>query len=97
MELSDFDKCEICINCKIIHNKQDDKLYIIKKIFEFGFRTTISSLLFKIVIHPCTCALPTEPPSRLKVHCDINCFVIIIPLICIKPHVPLFDAMVKST
>ena len=23
---SDFDKCEICINCKIIHNKQDNKL-----------------------------------------------------------------------
>ena len=23
MEVSDFDKCEICINCKIIHNKQD--------------------------------------------------------------------------
>ena len=30
MELSDFDKCEICINCKITHNKQDKKLYIIK-------------------------------------------------------------------
>ena len=42
-----LDKCEICINCKITH-KQDNKLYIIeKKIFNFGFRTTISSLLFK--------------------------------------------------
>ena len=30
MEPSDFDKCEICINCKITH-KQDTKLYIIKK------------------------------------------------------------------
>ena len=47
MELSDFDKCERCINCKITDNKQYNKLYIIKKIFEFGFRTTISSLLFK--------------------------------------------------
>ena len=48
MELSDFDKCEIFINCKITHNKHDNKLYIIKKyIFDFGFRTTISSLLFK--------------------------------------------------
>ena len=26
----DFDKCEICIICKITH-KQDNKLYIIKK------------------------------------------------------------------
>ena len=32
MELSDFDMCEICINCKITHNKQDNKLYIIKNI-----------------------------------------------------------------
>ena len=49
MELSDFDKCEICINCKIIQadNKQDNKLYIINKIFGFGFRYTISSLLLK--------------------------------------------------
>ena len=31
IELSDFDKCKICINCKITHNKQDNKLYIIKK------------------------------------------------------------------
>ena len=31
MELSDFDKYEICINCKIIHNKQDNKQYTIKK------------------------------------------------------------------
>ena len=23
---SDFDKCEICINCKIIHNKQENEL-----------------------------------------------------------------------
>ena len=30
MKPSDFDKCEICINCKITH-KQDNKLYIIKK------------------------------------------------------------------
>ena len=30
MEPRDFDKCEICINCKIIH-KQDTNLYIIKK------------------------------------------------------------------
>ena len=32
MELSDFDKSEICINGKIIHvdNKQDNKVYIIK-------------------------------------------------------------------
>ena len=47
MEPSDFGKCEICINCKITH-KQDTKLYIIKKdLFDVGFRTTISSLLFK--------------------------------------------------
>ena len=39
--------CELWINCKIIHNKQDSKLYIIKKIFDFGFRTTISSLLYQ--------------------------------------------------
>ena len=32
MELSDFDKCEIFINCKFTHNKQDNKLYIIKNI-----------------------------------------------------------------
>ena len=29
MKPCDFDKCEICINCKTIH-KQDNKLYIIK-------------------------------------------------------------------
>ena len=46
MKPSDFDKCEICIHCKTTH-KQDNKLYIIKTIFYFGFRTTISSLLFK--------------------------------------------------
>ena len=27
------------------------------------------------------CALPTEPRSHLEFQCDINCFVIIIPLI----------------
>ena len=26
-----------------------------------------------------------------KIASDINCFVIIIPLTCIKPHVPLFS------
>ena len=48
MKHCDFDKCEICINCKITH-KQDNKLYIIKKkrIVDFGFRTTNPSLLFK--------------------------------------------------
>ena len=30
MKPCDFDKCEICINCKITH-KQDNKLYLIKK------------------------------------------------------------------
>ena len=98
MELSDFDTCEKFINCKIKHNKPDKKLYIIKTyIFDFGFRTTISSLLFKKIFPTCMCALPTEPRSCLKFQCDINCFVIIIPLICIQPHVPLFDVMVKST
>ena len=46
MKPSDFDKCKLCIDCKITH-KQDNKLYIIKKIFDFGFRTTSSSLPFK--------------------------------------------------
>ena len=90
MKPSDFDKCEICIHCKTTQ-KQDNKLYIIKTIFYFGFRTTISSLLFKKIKPMCICALPTEPRSHLKYRCDINCFVIIIPLICIRPHVPLFS------
>ena len=48
MEPCDFDKCEICINCKTTH-KEGNKLYIIffKKNFDFEFRNTISSLLFK--------------------------------------------------
>ena len=64
--------------------------------FDFEFRTAISSLLFKKIKTTCTCALPTEPRNHLEFQCDINCFVIIIPLICIKPHVPLFS-IVQST
>ena len=39
---SDFDKCEICIT-----QTRQQTIYNKKKIFDFGFRTTISSLLFK--------------------------------------------------
>ena len=55
----DFDKCEICINCNITH-KQDNKLYIIKKIVDFRLRTTISSVLFK-KIHGCITNVYVRP------------------------------------
>ena len=62
MELSDFDKCKICINCKITHNKQDNTLYIIKNIsLILG-----SSLLFKIYNQRVCAPLPTELRSRLN-------------------------------
>ena len=62
MESSDFDKCGICINCKIKHKQDNNK----KKIVDFGFRTTISSLLFKKISPMCMCAIPTEPRSHLE-------------------------------
>ena len=50
MELSAFDKCELWINCKIIDNKKRQQTIYNKNIFDFGFRTTISSLLYQKVI-----------------------------------------------
>ena len=57
MELSDIDKSEICINCKITHYKQDKKLYIIKNIFDFGFSNhylfiTIQKYITNVYVRP---------------------------------------------
>ena len=92
MELSDFDKCEMCINCKITQQT----IYNIKKVLILGFEPLSYHYSSKKIYPTCMCALPTKPRNRLKFQCDINYFVIIIPLICIKPHVPIFS-IVQST
>ena len=49
VELSDFEKCEVCINCKT-HTQQtrQQTIYNTKKIFDFrGSNHSLSSLLFK--------------------------------------------------
>ena len=98
MELSDFDKCEICINCKLTHSKQDNKLYIIKKMILDFEPLSYTFITFQKDVTNVYVRPTTEPRSRLKFQCDINYmyFVIIIPLIYIKHHVPLFS-IVQST
>ena len=57
---SDFNKCEICINCKITH-KQDNRLYITKKrSLSLGFEPLSLHYSSKIYIQ-CVCA-----PYRLR-------------------------------
>ena len=99
MKPCDFDKCEIYVNCKITH-KHDSKFYIIIKTdlwfwvsnHYLFIRPTLQKDTTNVYVRPTDWATkPFRNPTWY-----INCFVIIIPLICIKPHVPLFS-IVQST
>ena len=83
-------------NCKIIHNKQDNKLYTIKNLWFWVSNhylfITIQKKLNNVYVRPTDWA--TKP---FKISLWYKLFWYHNTVNMNQPHIPLFDVMVKST